>query len=242
MKKTIVFTIMLAWVFCAMAQDHDREILISSEQFETQVRTLRIPGFSGRPLFEHEEEGYQAVFMQGNEVFVINLEARHYPPTWMGSPIQLDGLQAEFTVMGGMGMLIIDLPAAYAVLSLVSNKLTEQSALERIARETGFLGAAPASEPWPSRIPAAYRLRGVLLEASEGRDYDAGFSYQVRVSLVMGSELRASLMEMVARYGDEGGFLNLPNGMILNLPFSDLEDMDDLYVDHDLVQFIYYIP
>ena len=101
---------------------------------------------------------------------------------------------------------------------------------------------APETVGWPSRIPADYRVKGVLLEAAEGSDYDAGFSYQVRATMIMSRQLKESLVQMADRYSDEGDFLRFPNGIILNYPFSEIESIDEMYRDNDEITFIYYIP
>lgn len=243
MKRNILIAILLAFTVSLQAMNTDRESLISWEHFKEQVSDLNIPGFSARPQFENDDiDGFQAVYMQGNDLFLIQLEARDYQPVYSGTPYKLDGKDAEFMVMGQLGMLMVDLPESYSILTLASNKIKDQSAMEKIARETGLLEFTPASMEWPARIPADYRLRGVLIDASEGRDYDAGFSYQVRVTLMMSRQVRESLTEMAGRYSDEGDFLRFPNGIILNYPFSELESIDEMYGEHDEIRFLYYIP
>ncbi len=244
MKRTITLSIMLAMVVSVTAQDYDRASLISFEQFEEQVIGLNISGFSGRPQFDDEEEGiFQAYFLDGDDVFMIKIEARHSPPVWMGSPYEFDGNIAEFMIISNMGMLIIDLPETYSVLALASTRIKDKAFLERIARETGLMKISPALAEWPSSIPAEYRMAGALLNAvdASGSDTD-GFSREVRVTLIMSNELKLSLREMAQRYGDEGNFLPFPNGIILNYPFSDIDDMEDMFSDNDEVRFVYYIP
>lgn len=235
---------MLALIMSVSAQNYDRELLITFEQFKEKVSSVNIPGFSGKPQFDDElDDEYQAAFIQGSDVFMITIEARHNPPVWMGSPYDLEGKSAEFVVMGNLGMLMIDLPEVFSTLTLASTKIKEKSTLERIARDTGLMDIKPASIAWPSSIPVDYRLSGTLLEAfdSSGSDAD-GFSREVRVTLIMSNELKLSLTEMAARFVDEGNFLRFPNGIILNYPFSDIEDLDDMYSDYDEIRFLYYVP
>ena len=243
MKKIILLITMLALTVSLQAMSTDRESLVSWEHFKELVRDLSIPGFSARPQFENDDmDGFQAVYMQGNDLFMVKLKARNYQPGFSGTPYKLEGKEAEFMVMGQLGMLMVDLPESHSILTLASNKVKDQSAMEKIARETGLLEFTPASMDWPARIPSDYRLRGVLIDASEGRDYDAGFSYQVRVTLMMSSQVKESLVEMAGRYSDEGDFLRFPNGIILNYPFSELDSIDEMYGDNDEITFIYYTP
>jgi hypothetical protein len=248
MKKTTIYVIaIIAGLIVsssAKAQDFDRKSLITFEQFKEKVSGVSVPGFSGRPQIENEEdEGiFQAAFLKGNDMFLIKIEARHYSPGWTASPYKLDGKNAEFGLMAQLAMLLVDLPETYSVLTLVSNKIKDKATLEGVALETGFLQMAAESAGWPSHIPADYRLKGALLEATEGKDYDAGFSYQVRAKLIMSDQLKQSLLQLVNTYEDEGDFLRFPNGIILNYPFSDIESMDEMYNEHDVITFTYYIP
>lgn len=249
MKKTTIYVIaIIAGLIVsssAKAQDFDRKSLITFEQFKEKVSGVNVPGFSGRPQIENEEdEGiFQAAFIKGNDMFLIKIEARHYSPGWTASPYKLEGKNAEFGLTAQLAMLIVDLPETYSVLTLVSNKIKDKATLEGIALETGFLQMAAESAGWPSSIPADYRLKGVLLEASEVEDLDTGvFSYQVRAKLIMSDQLKQSLLQLVNTYEDEGDFLRFPNGIILNYPFSDIESMDEMYNEHDVITFTYYIP
>ena len=123
MKKVYAIVLLMAFGFSMSAQEYGRKSLITTDQFEKNVRGLSIPGFSGRPQFETDEEDeFQAAYVQGNDVFMIKIEARHYPPGWSTSPYKLDGKDAEFGLMGQLAMLIIDLPETYSVLTLASTK------------------------------------------------------------------------------------------------------------------------
>lgn len=84
-----------------------------------------------------------------------------------------------------LAMLIIDLPENYSVLTLISNNINDKATFENIAIRTDFMNIAQESALWPTRIPVDYRLKGVLLESSESKDYDAGFSFKVKVEMVM---------------------------------------------------------
>ncbi len=244
MKKSITFSLLLALVVSVTAQDYDRKSLITFEQFKDKVSGLSIPGFSGRPQFDDGiEDELEAVFMQGNDIFMIKTEARRYPPVWKDTPYQFDGKDAEFMVLGNLGMLLIDLPETYTVLSLASTRIKDQATLEKIAHETGLMAIVPHTVVWPARIPADYRLAGTLLNAADndGSDTDY-FSREVRVTLIMSPQLKESLVHMANKYGDEGNFLRFPNGMILNYPFSDIEEMEERYQEYDEISFTYYIP
>lgn len=244
MKKTTTFSLLLALVISVTAQDYDRQSMISFEQFREKVSGINIPGFNTRPQFDDElDDELSAVFVQGNDIFLIKTEARRYPPVWMDAPFDFDGKEAEFVVVGNMGMLMIDLPETYTVLTLASTRIKDQATLEKIARETGLMAIAPGSAAWPARIPADYRLAGTLLEAADSDGSDTGyFSGEVRVTLIMSPQLKESLMQMANKYDDEGNFLRFPNGIILNYPFSDIEDMDEMYSEYDEIRFTYYIP
>jgi hypothetical protein len=247
MKKSnmLMLTVLAALLITATtnAQDYEPKSLITPEQFIEKVRGMNIPGFSGRLQFETDEEDeFQAAFSQGGEIVIITLNARHRPPTWSVSPYKLDGKDAEYVFRNGMGTLAIDLPETYSVLTIGSNKIKDKAGLERIARETGFMRIAPESAGWPTRIPADYRLKGVLLEVTEGRDYDADFSYQVRATLIMSKQVLESLMELMGKYEDEGDFLRFPDGTILNYPFSEIESIDEMYGENEKITFTYYIP
>ncbi len=226
------------------AQGLNDEPPISFEQFREQVKNLRVPGFSGGPQMEQEEGEYTAAFVQGEEIFMIQLGHRMHPPEWSNSPYKFEGKDAEYVNIGWMNILAIDLPGIQAFLTLGSTKEVNQSDLEAIARQTGImdLEIAQTTIPWPSRIPLAYRLQGELIKANEHDGKSEGFSYIITVNLIFSQELRASLGEMIKDYGNEGGFLVLPNGMILNFPFEELEGLDNRYSFNDRIAFSYYIP
>ncbi len=227
------------------AQDYERKSMITPEQFVEKVSGMNIPGFSGMPEYETDEEDeFQAAFLQGNDVLIITLEARHRPPTWSASPYKLDGKDAEYVSMGGMGSLVVDLPETYSVLTIGSNKIKDKASLERIARETGLMQIASVSVAWPASVPEEYRLKGTLLEASEGEDFDTGvFSYQVRVTMVMSPLLKQSLNDLLRKFdGSEEMFVQFPDGTILNFPFHSIDEIDDDYPKDALIKFVYYIP
>jgi len=246
MKKStmLVLAVLVVLLITATtnAQEYERKSMITPEQFVEKVRGMNIPGFSGRPEFETDEEDeFQAAFLQGNDVLLITLEARHRPPTWSASPYKLDGKDAEYVSMGGMGTLVVDLPETYSVLTIGSNKIKDKATLEQIARQTGLMQIAPVSVAWPASVPEEYRLKGVLLEASQGPDHYAGLKYMVSASIISGSQLKESLIALANKYGDEGGFMRFPNGIILNYS-GEIENIDEWCRENDVVSFTYYIP
>jgi len=227
------------------AQDDERKSMITPEQFVEKVSGMKIPGFSGRPEIETDvDDEFQATFLHGHDVVIIKLESRRVSPTWSASPYKLDGKDAEYVSMGGMGSLVVDLPETYSVLTIGSNKVQDKASLERIARETGLMQIAPASVAWPASVPEEYRIEGTLLEASEGEDFDTGaFSYQVRVTMVMSPLLKQSLNNLLGKFdGSEEVFVQFPDGTILNFPFHSIDEIDDDYPKDALIKFVYYIP
>ncbi len=249
MKTSVMLvTAIVAGLFItatANAQDDDRKSMITTEQFVEKVRDMKVPGFSGRPQFETDIEGeFQAAFIQGNDILLITLAARRVSPTWSGSPYKLDGKDAEYVLissMGGMGTLAIDLPETYSVLTIGSNKIKDKATLEQVARQTGLMEIAPASVAWPVIVPEEYRLKGVLMEVSQGPDNYVGLQYMVSADIVPSSELKESFIALVNKYGDQGGFMNFPNGIILSFG-GGVDNIDEWFAEKDLVSFIYYIP
>lgn len=243
--KSVVMVFLLIMAGSLQAQDYQREPLITFEQFEEAISNLRIQGFGATPYIEEDEGEYEAAFVQGNDVFMIKIEPRNHQPVWHKGSYKLDGKDAEFSLIANMGILIIDLPDTYSVLSLSSTKIKDKATLEKIARDTRFMQISPASANWPARIPAAYRIEGLLLESSDSAGSDAGFSYEVRVVMVMSPQLKNSLFKLRNKCvfkGKEEVFLQFADGIILNLPFSDLEDIDDMYNTNEEIRFTYYIP
>ena len=226
------------------AQNNERKSAITFEQFKDKISGISIPGFLAKPQIEEEEDEdtFQATFTKGKDLFIVKIEARHYPPGWTGAPYKLNGKNAEFGTVGQLAMLIIDLPETYSVLTLISNNIKDKATFENIAIKTGFMNMAQESAPWPLRIPVDYRLNGVLLESSESKDCDAGFSFQVKVEMVMCDMLKQSLIKMANKYENQGDFLRFPNGIILNFSFSEIDSIDDMYKNNDIISFIYYIP
>jgi hypothetical protein len=247
MKKSnmLMLTVLAALLITATtnAQDYEPKSLITPEQFIEKVRGMNIPGFSGRLQFETDEEDeFQAAFSQGGEIVIITLNARHRPPTWSVSPYKLDGKDAEYVFRNGMGTLAIDLPETYSVLTIGSNKIKDKAGLEQIARQTGLMQIAPVSVAWPASIREEYRLKGVLLEASQGPDHYVGLRYMVKATLQMSAQVLESLLELMDRYEDQGDFLQFPDGTILNYPFSDIESIDEMYGENEKITFTYYVP
>ncbi len=243
MKRICTLVLLFAMGISMTAQDYERKSMITPEQFIEKVRGMNIPGFSGRPQFETDEEDeFQAAFMQGGNILLITLNARHRPPTWSASTYKLDGKDAEYVFRSGMGTLAIDLPETYSVLTIGSNKIKDKADLEQIARQTGLMQIAPVSVAWPASVREEYRLKGVLLEASQGPDHYVGLRYMVQATLQMSSQVKESLLELMDRYEDQGDFLQFPDGTILNYPFSDIESIDEMYGENVKITFTYYIP
>ncbi len=243
-KLLLLATIGLLITATTIAQDYERKSMVTVEQFVERVSSMSIPGFSGRPQFETDEEDeFQAAFLQGNDILLITLAARRVSPTWSASPYKLDGKDAEYVSISGMGTLVIDLPETYSMLSIGSTKIKDKSTLEQIARQTGLMEITPASlsVAWPASVPEEYRLKGVLMEASEGPDHYAGLRYMVSATIISSSELKESLIALANKYGDQGGFMRFPNGIFLNFP-GEIESIDEWWGENEFVSFTYYIP
>ncbi len=97
---------------------------------------------------------------------------------------------------------------------------------------------------WPSIIPPNYRIKGTLLEAKSSDGSDTGYyNAEVRVTLAMSAEVKNSLIKLMHDYdGSEEVFVRFPDGIILNFPFSSIDEIDDFYAKDSLIKFVYYIP
>jgi len=243
MKKTILIIFTVFLVSGVLAQDYDKQKLLSFEVFKKEISQVRISGFSGNPTFEDEDEGeFSAFWTNGNDVLVIKLETRYYPPVMNIAPYKFENKNSDFALIGELAVLIIDLPEVHAVLSIASNKIKDKKQLETIAKQSNLLNIKPKTVEWSQRIPQKFRLKGTLLETNDGLSSLPDFSYEVNLTIVSDNASKQSFRQLISEYGDDGGFTRFPDGIILNHPFSDIEDIDDFYPEHSEIRVVYYIP
>ncbi len=244
-KRDIVLTVLLLlFATGGNGLNPDRRMLVGFDRFTESVKNIKIAGFPGNAMIEipdEDEREYTAHFISGKDVLGIKLEVRYYSPISQDTKYIFNGYEADFAVMGQMAILIVDLPHLCTILTVLSNKIKDKPALERIAAETGIMELKPLMQSWPETIPSEYQLKGILLDNPVTKAVD-GYTYMVTVRMIMGTELKSSLVHLASIYGDQEGFIQFPDGVILDYPSSEVNDIDDFHPENSIVEFYYYIP
>jgi hypothetical protein len=246
--KTARFVIALALpllLLSSFATLQSQELLTSFDEFLTAAKKGASPEFSElieASIESYELPEYHADFSNGGQgILTFKLEA-HRGSVWMNGPYAFHETQAEFTVMGGLAMLLIELPDLDAMLMIASNKLMEKHLLEAVAEKSMFLTLTPKAVDWPAVIPVNYRLKGTLIMANVFESTTDGYRTEIEVTMLMSKTLKTSLGQLRHQNDDQGNYIVFADQSMLTSSYGDLNDLNSCCRDGQKVVLTYYLP
>jgi hypothetical protein len=242
MKKLIVVVLALLGLgFSTFAQP----IAISFSEFTEMVNLLKLQGFS-TPFEITEEEDefnhYAATFLNTKEFVYLKLDPRKGGVVWQGAQYKLGKWDAEYAFLRTQATLAIDLPAIEAILSVTSNKFTDQADLEAIARQTGLLDRVFAALFWPNEIPPAFRPDCVIVNIERIESTQDGITTEYFLTVLMSDRLKQSIRRLRSQYEDNGHYIVFSDKSALTSQFGHLDDLDTCCQDDDKLVISFQIP
>ena len=241
MKKLIMVVLAVGLCFSTFAQP----IAISFSEFTEMVNSLKILGFS-TPFEITEEEDefnrYAATFLNTKEFVYVKLDPRKGGVVWQGAQYKMGKCDAEYAFLRTQATLAIDLPAIEAILSVTSNKFTDQADLEAIALQTGLLEREFAALSWPDEIPVAFRPDCLIVDIERIESTQDGITTEYFLTVLMSDRLRQSVRRLRSQYEDNGHYIVFSDKSALTSQFGDLDDLDTCCKDDDKVVISFQIP
>lgn len=220
-------------------------LAIDVEKMTNLTQALTIEGFGTPDSVDTEDDTVIATYQKGKDFLRIKIETRSSAPNWDTRTYLFEGNETEFAQVSNMGMLVIDLKKSESILTLSSNRITDQQALEMIARQTGLLNASLDSVAWPDPVPQAYRIHGKVIEAGVFESDLDGYNTVCEITFMVDDVFKNAYSGMLSQYRDADTSLDyivFPDTSMLTQPYAELEELLKIHSNGDQVTLSYYIP
>ncbi len=239
MKQKILMMVALIFSTAMFSQ----EIRMSFEDFQSEMQSVKIPGYAQLMDFEDNDDGYVVSFFNSMEDFLlIKLERYSAFEQYRQEAVAgaLNGCRTYFYKKENNGFLAVEMPEIRATLVIAPNKNPDKATCEKIANATGLFAAKAETTAWPAEIPVSCQPDCEVLEFSK-QDPTEGYRFEIRVKVVMSEKLKASVKKLRADNQDEGSFVNFPGGVTMMYPQGELNDLYSCCKNGAAVELLYYI-
>ncbi len=243
--RFVIALVLPLLLLSSFATLQSQELLTSFDEFLTAAKKGASPQFS--ELIEASVEAYElpeyhADFSNGGQgILTFKLEARR-GSVWMNGPYAFHETQAEFTVMGGLAMLLIELPDLDAMLMIASNKLMEKHLLEAVAEKSMFLNLMPSAISWPVVISEEFQLKGTLIDVEVFDSSTDGYRKEIAITMLMSNALKTSLAQLRSQFDDNESYIVFTDKSMLTSSYGDLNDLNTCCQDGQRVVLTYFLP